>query len=128
MAATAMDPVVPLKEPEEPITVTPDEIIYHRRVRVWNTPRKTTVSEAGRVFGVSRTTIYRWQRQVETRWPRRVDAQGPPAAGDAEPDAGWVVDELLAEAVVRPTLGARRYADELRMRGFRSRRAACRRS
>ena len=23
----------------------------------------------------------------------------------------WVVDELLAEAVVRPTLGARRYAD-----------------
>ena len=30
----------------------------------------------------------------------------------------WVVDELLAEAVVRPTLGARRYADGLCGRGF----------
>jgi transposase InsO family protein len=29
----------------------------------------------------------------------------------------WVVDELLAEAVVRPTLGARRYADDLGRRG-----------
>ncbi len=30
----------------------------------------------------------------------------------------WVVEELLAEAVVHPTLGARRYADALARRGF----------
>src|SRR3954454_7417547 len=35
------------------------------------------------------------------------------APGDAEPDAELGGDELLAEAIVRPTLGARRYADAL---------------
>ena len=35
----------------------------------------------------------------------------PPAMPNQTP--AWVVDELLAEAVVRPTLGARRYADVL---------------
>ena len=39
----------------------------------------------------------------------------------------WVVDELLAEAVVRPTLGAPRYAERLAERGFGSV-AAARRS
>ena len=34
MVATAMDPLVPTKEAREPITVTPEEIIYQRRVRV----------------------------------------------------------------------------------------------
>jgi hypothetical protein len=65
MVATAMDPLVPTKEPKEPITVTPDQIIYHRRVRVMEHARRTSVSEACRTFGVSRTTFYRWQRRVE---------------------------------------------------------------
>ncbi len=64
MAATAMDPLVPTKEPKESITVTPDEIIYHRRVRVIERASQTSVSEACRVFGVSRTTFYRWQARV----------------------------------------------------------------
>ena len=40
----------------------------------------------------------------------------PPAMPNQTP--AWVVDELLAEAVVRPTLGARRYADAMSRRGF----------
>ena len=40
----------------------------------------------------------------------------PPAMPNQTP--AWVVDELLAEAVVRPTLGARRYAHDLGQRGF----------
>ena len=47
MVATAMDPLVPTKESKEPITVTPAEIIYHRRVRVMEHARKTNVSEGG---------------------------------------------------------------------------------
>src|SRR5437879_4770932 len=34
LGAAAMDPLVPLTEPKEPITVTPAEIIYQRRVHV----------------------------------------------------------------------------------------------
>ena len=113
-----MDPLVPTKEPKEPITVTPNEIIYHRRVRVMEHARKTNVSDARRTFGVSRTTFYRWQDRVEVGGLDALMPKGrrPPAMPNQTPT--WVVDELLAEAVVRPTLGARRYADAMRHRGF----------
>lgn len=113
-----MDPLVPLTEPKEPITVTPTEIIYHRRVRVLEHARKTSVSDASRTFGVSRTAIYRWRNMAERYG---LDALMPktrraPAMPNATPT--WVVEELLADAVVRPTLGAGRYADRLAERGF----------
>jgi transposase len=113
-----MDPLVPTKEPKESITVTPDQIIYHRRVRVVEHARRTSVSEACRTFGVSRTTFYRWQHRVETGGLDALMPKGrrPPAMPNQTP--AWVVDELLAEAVVRPTLGARRYAHDLGKRGF----------
>jgi transposase InsO family protein len=118
LVATAMDPLVPTKEPKETITVTPEQIIHHRRVRVMEHAKKTSVSEACRTFGVSRTTFYRWARRVEAHG---LDALMPkarraPAMPNQTP--AWVVDELLAEAVVRPTLGARRYAHDLGLRGF----------
>jgi transposase len=118
MVATAMDPLVPLKEPKEPITVTPTEIIYHRRVRVLEHAGKTSVAEASRVFGVSRTTIHRWRNLAESYGLDALIPKGrrAPAMPNATPT--WVVEELLAEAVVRPTLGARRYADLLAERGF----------
>jgi transposase InsO family protein len=114
-----MDPLVPLTEPKESTTVTPAEIIYHRRVRVMEHAAKASVAEACRVFGVSRTTFYRWQARIEVYG---LDALMPkerraPAMPNATPT--WVVEELLAEAVVRPTLGARRYAENLADRGFR---------
>src|SRR5437763_8432469 len=113
-----MDPLVPSTEPEEPITVTPEEIIYHRRLRVMEHARRTSVSEACRTFGVSRTTYYRWARRAEAHGPAALMPKGrrPPAMPNQTPV--WVVDELLAEAVVRPTLGARRYAEQLRARGL----------
>jgi transposase InsO family protein len=118
LVATAMDSLVPSTEPEEPITVTSDQIIYQRRVRVMEHARRTSVSDACRTFGVSRTTFYRWQRRVETGGLDALMPKGrrPPSMPNQTP--AWVVDELLAEAVVRPTLGARRYADGLRGRGF----------
>ena len=118
LVATAVDPLVPLTEPKEPTTVTPTEIIYHRRVRVMEHAHKTSVSEACRVFGVSRTTFYRWQRRVEAYGLAALipKARREPAMPNQTPS--WVVDELLAEAVVRPTLSAQRYAEQLGERGF----------
>jgi transposase InsO family protein len=118
LAATAMDPLVPSTEPEEPITVTPNEIIYQRRLRVMERARQISVSEACRVFGVSRTTFYRWQARVSAYGTAALMPKGrrPPAMPNATPT--WVVEELLAEAVIRPTLGARRYAEHLAARGF----------
>src|ERR1700682_6728527 len=113
-----MDPLVPLTEPKEPVPVTPAEIIYQRRVRVMEHAVKTSVSEACRVFGVSRTTYYRWKAVtdaygLDALMPKE---RRPPAMPNQTPS--WVVDELLAEAIVRPTLGARRYAELIGERGF----------
>ena len=98
--------------------MTPAEIIYHRRVRVIEHARKTNVAEACRTFGVSRTTFYRWARRVEAGDLAALMPKDrrPPAMPNQTPS--WVVEELLADAVVRPTLGARRYAELLGERGF----------
>ena len=98
--------------------MTPSEIIFHRRVRVLEHAAKTSVAEASRVFGVSRKTVHDWKRLSEAYG---LDALMPktrraPAMPNATPT--WVVEELLAEAVVRPTLGADRYAEILAERGF----------
>lgn len=98
--------------------MTPSEIIFHRRVRVLEHAGATTVAEASRVFGVSRKTIHDWKRVSEAYG---LDALMPkprrrPQLPNQTPT--WVVEELLAEAVVRPTLGAGRYAEILAGRGF----------
>jgi transposase InsO family protein len=118
LEAAAMDPLVPLTEPKESTAVTPDEIIYHRRVRVMEHAAKTSVSEACRVFGVSRTTFYRWQKRIEAYGLDALMPKGRRRPAMPNQTPSWVVEELLAEAVVRPTLGARRYADTLAGRGF----------
>ena len=57
-----MDPVVLLTEPKESITVTPDEIIYHRRLRVLEHAKTTgNVALTCRTFGISRTRFYKWR-------------------------------------------------------------------
>jgi hypothetical protein len=56
LVGPVVDPLVPTKEPQEPTTVTPAQIIYQRRVRVLDRAGHTSVTEACRDFGISRTT------------------------------------------------------------------------
>jgi hypothetical protein len=65
------------------------EIIYHQRVRVVEHAAKTSVAEASRVFGVSRTTIHRWSNLagaygVDALMPK---ARRAPAMPNATPSA-----------------------------------------
>jgi hypothetical protein len=57
LVGLVVDPLVPTKEPQESTTVTPTDIIYHR-VQVLDRAGKTSVAEACRTFGISRTTYY----------------------------------------------------------------------
>jgi transposase InsO family protein len=114
-----MDPVVPSTEPEESITVTPDEIIYHRRLCVLEQAQRTgNVAATCRVFGISRTAFYRWQERAERYGVEALMPKGRrrPQLPNATPT--WVVEELLALAVAKPTLGCRQLADELGRRGY----------
>jgi transposase len=99
--------------------VTPAEIIYHRRVRVLDHARQSgNVAATCRMFGVSRTTFYKWHRVaerygIEALWPKDRRA---PQMPNATPT--WVLNELLTLATLEPTLGCRQYADRLADRGY----------
>ena len=56
LVGLVVDPLVPTKEPQESTTVTPAQIIDHRRVRVLDRAGQTNLTEACRTFGISRTT------------------------------------------------------------------------
>jgi transposase InsO family protein len=99
--------------------VTPDQIIYQRRLRTLAAARELgNVSEACRRNGVSRTTYYQWLGiaalyGLEALMPK---ARRRPQLLNQTPT--HVVAELLTLAVMQPTLGCRRYADALTDRGL----------
>jgi len=104
---------------KEPITVTPAEIIYQRRLAVLEyAARVGNVAEACRAFGISRTRYYEW-KGVADRYG--LDALMPKARRTPQMPGATpthVVEELLTLAVLEPTIGCRQYADRLGDRGF----------
>lgn len=103
----------------ETITVTPADIIYHRRLAVLeHAQRCRNVSETCRTFGVSRTRYYEWKRLAERYGTEalRPKARRRPQLPNATPT--HVVEQLLTLAVLEPTLGARRLADRLAEQGW----------
>ena len=100
--------------------MTPDQIIYQRRLRVLAHAEQTgNVAETCRVFGVSRTRFYEWRSMaerygVEALMPK---ARRRPQLANATPT--HVLEVLLTLAVLHPLLGCRQLADRLADRGFR---------
>jgi transposase InsO family protein len=115
-----MDPVVPSTESKESITMTTSaEIIYHRRVRLLELAKELdNISEACRQIGVSRKSYYQWlevaeQYGLEALMPK--DRRRPQQTNETPTH---VVADLLAVAVVEPTLGCRQLADRLDELGY----------
>jgi transposase InsO family protein len=103
----------------ETITVTPADIIYQRRLAMLEyAARCGNVSEACRIFGVSRTRYYQW-KQLADRYGTEAlvpKARRAPQLPSATPT--HVVEQLLTLALLEPTLGARRLADRLADAGW----------
>jgi transposase-like protein len=99
--------------------VTPAQIIDHRRVQVLDRAGQTSVSEACRTFGVSRTTSYRWAGRAQRSGLAALLPKGrrPPVMPTPTPPDQ--VQAVLAEPIARPTLGARQLVDHLADRGVR---------
>lgn len=98
--------------------MTHEDIVYDRRVRLIEYAAKIgNVSEACRVFGVSRNTYYEWLRKAEryglsALLPReRRKAHMPNAMTSEE------VAVILSEAIARPTLGPKSLLRHLKERG-----------
>jgi transposase InsO family protein len=119
LVGTVVDLVVPLTDPEGTTTVTPAEIIAHRRRRLLALADELgNVSAACRQMGISRTRYYEWRRLASAYG---FDALTPKARRiPQEPNATptHVLEELLAIAVIEPTLGCRQVADRLAERGY----------
>ena len=127
LVGTVVDPVVPLTEPEGTTTVTPAEIIYHRRVRLLALADELgNVAAACRQMGISRTRYYEWRAVVAALRAGGVDAQGAPHPQLPNATPTHVVEDLLTLAVIEPTIGCRQYADRLAERGYRIARRRCR--
>jgi transposase InsO family protein len=99
--------------------MTPDSVIFSRRVQCLAYAERTgNVSEACRVFGISRKTYYQWANAaadygLEALMPK---ARRAPQMPNATPT--HVIAELLTLAVTEPTLGSRQLADLLADRGY----------
>ena len=98
--------------------MTHEDIVYDRRVRLIEHAAKIgNVTEACRVFGVSRKTYYQWVKKAEryglsALLPKdRRRPHQPNAMGSEE------VAVILSEAVTRPALGPRALLRHLRARG-----------
>lgn len=98
--------------------MTHDDIVYDRRVRVIEyAARINNVSEACRVFGVSRKAYYEWVNKAEqyglsALLPRERRRPHQPNAMTSEE-----VAVILSEAIARPTLGPRSLLRHLKKRG-----------
>lgn len=98
--------------------MTHEDIVYDRRVRlIEHAARINNVSEACRVFGVSRKTYYEWIKKAEQyglsallpRERRRPHQPNEMTSGE--------VAVSLSEAIARPTLGPKSLLRHLEKRG-----------
>ena len=98
--------------------MTHEDIVYDRRVRVIEHAAKIgNVTEACRVFGVSRNTYYEWINKAEkyglsALLPKERRKPHQPNAMSSEE-----VAIILSEAITRPTLGPRSLLRHLKARG-----------
>lgn len=111
-----MNPLVPSTELET-TTVTLDEIVYHRRVRVLDHAGQTSITEACRTFGISCTTFYRWRDRAARYGLAALMPKGRRSPAMPHATSPEVIEIVLAEALARPTLGARRLLEPLEERG-----------
>jgi transposase InsO family protein len=99
--------------------VTPAEIIYQRRIRVLEHAQRTkNVAATCRTFGISRTRFYEWKHRAEQYGLEALMPKDRRTPQMPEATPTHVIEALLTLAVLQPTLGCRRYADELTDQGF----------
>ncbi len=99
--------------------MTPAEIIYQRRVHVIERAAEVGVVRACREAGVSRTSYYRWCGRASRYGLSALVPKGRRRPQLSTQTPAHEEEIILAEAVSRPTLGARRLLEHLEERGVK---------
>lgn len=98
---------------------TSAEIIYHRRVRLLDLAEEIgNISKACRQLGISRTRYYEWKQLAEAYGLEALMPKDRRRPQHDHETPTHVVADLLAVAVVEPTIGCRQLADRLEELGY----------
>ncbi len=97
--------------------MTPAEIIYQRRVHVIERAAVVGPSRACREAGVSRTSYHRWCQRASRYGLSALMPKARRRPQVSTPIPAHEEEVILAEAISRPTLGARRLLEHLAERG-----------
>ena len=91
-----------------------DDVLFGYRLQLFDYAARTSVSQACRVFGLHRSTYYRWRAQIERHGLEvlRPRERRRPRMPNQLP--ALVEERILAFAIAHPGLGPRRIASELR--------------
>jgi transposase InsO family protein len=93
--------------------VTQDDVLFGYRLRLFDLAARTTVSHACRVFGVHRSTYYRWKAEVERsglEMLRPRERRRPQMPNQLSP---VIEQRVVAFALGNPGLGPRRISAQL---------------
>jgi transposase InsO family protein len=90
-----------------------DDVLFGYRLQLFDLAGRSSVSHACRVFGVHRSTYYRWRAQVERHGLEvlRPRERRRPKMPNQLP--AMVEERIVAFAIAHPGLGPRRVASEL---------------
>jgi len=93
--------------------VSHDDVLFGYRLQLFDLAGRTSVSHACRVFGVHRSTYYRWKAQVDRHGLEvlRPRERRRPKMPNQLP--AMVEERIVAFAIAHPGLGPRRVASEL---------------
>ena len=93
--------------------MTQDDVLFGYRLRLFDLAARTTVSHACRVFGVHRSTYYRWKAEVERsglEMLRPRERRRPQMPNQLSP---VIEQRVVAFALGNPGLGPRRISAQL---------------
>lgn len=98
---------------------TSSEIIYHRRAQLLDLAKELgNITKACRLMGISRTRYYEWLEIAEQYGPEALMPKERRRPQQPNETPTHVVADLLAIAVVEPTIGCRQLADRLHDLGY----------
>lgn len=93
--------------------MTHDDVLFGYRLQLFDLAGRTGVAEACRIFGVHRSTYYRWKAQVDRHgleMLRPRERRKPRMPNQLSP---MVEQRIVAFALAHPGMGPRRVASEL---------------
>src|SRR4051812_25427015 len=99
--------------------MTKDDVLFGYRLQLFDLAGRTTVANACRVFGVHRSTYYRWKREVDRQGLEMLRPRARRRRAMPNQIAPHLEERIVAFALGHPGLGPKRAGGPSRTAGLR---------